>query len=104
MTTFLVTVLGRNLTSIQFCGILMHSSLAMTTEGVSPGLAAIKFWTRSKFKGCNALRKTIYPAQVEADHRSACHVTAPGDRQVGLVCPAVEDRNIPQVTHIWMQG
>ncbi|UWU72962.1 hypothetical protein [Bradyrhizobium sp. NC92] len=33
------------------CGILMHSSLAMTTEGLPLGLAAIKFWTRKKFKG-----------------------------------------------------
>ncbi len=31
------------------CGILMHSSLAVTTEGLPLGLAAIKFWTRKKF-------------------------------------------------------
>jgi hypothetical protein len=29
----------------------MHSSLAVTIEGVPPGLAAVKFWTRKKFKG-----------------------------------------------------
>lgn len=39
------------------CGILMHSSLAVTTQGVPLGLAAIKFWTRKKFKGCDALSK-----------------------------------------------
>src|SRR5882762_8401509 len=33
------------------CGILMHSSLAVTTEGLPLGLAAVKFWTRKKFKG-----------------------------------------------------
>ena len=33
------------------CGILMHSSLAVTTEGLPLGLAAIEFWTRSEFKG-----------------------------------------------------
>lgn len=33
------------------CGILMRSSLAVTSEGVPLGLAAIKFWTREKFKG-----------------------------------------------------
>ncbi|UAW64716.1 hypothetical protein KMZ15_03345 [Mycoavidus sp. HKI] len=33
------------------CGILMHSSLVVTTQGVPLGLAAIKFWTRKKFKG-----------------------------------------------------
>ncbi|MEJ0050549.1 MAG: hypothetical protein WDN02_04930 [Methylovirgula sp.] len=33
------------------CGVLMHSSLAVTTEGLPFGLTAIKFWTRKKFKG-----------------------------------------------------
>lgn len=39
------------------CGILMHSSLAVTTEGLPLGLAAIKFWTRKKFTGRYALNK-----------------------------------------------
>jgi hypothetical protein len=38
------------------CGILMHSSLLVTTDGVPLGLAAIKFWTRKKFKGTNSLQ------------------------------------------------
>ena len=38
------------------CGILMHSSLAVTTAGLPLGLAAIKLWTRKKFKGTNALQ------------------------------------------------
>lgn len=38
------------------CGILMHSSLAVTPEGLPLGLAAIKLWTRKKFKGTNALQ------------------------------------------------
>jgi len=33
----------------------MHSSLAVTTAGLPLGLAAIKLWTRKKFKGTNAL-------------------------------------------------
>lgn len=37
------------------CGILMHASLAVTIEGLPLGLAAIKLWTRKKFKGTNAL-------------------------------------------------
>ena len=41
------------------CGILMHSSLAVTTEGLPLGLMAIKFWSRKKFKGTNALKKGI---------------------------------------------
>ncbi len=38
------------------CGILMHSSLAVTTDGLPLGLAGIKMWTRKKFKGTNALK------------------------------------------------
>lgn len=42
------------------CGILMHSSLVVTTDGLPLGLAAIKLWTREKFKGTNALKgKTV---------------------------------------------
>src|ERR1700741_1739963 len=32
------------------CGILMHSSLAVTTEGLPLGLVAVKYWTRRKFQ------------------------------------------------------
>jgi hypothetical protein len=38
------------------CGILMHSSLVVTTDGLPLGLAGIKLWTRKKFKGTNALQ------------------------------------------------
>lgn len=45
------------------CGILMHSSLAVTIEGAPLGLAAVKFWIRKKFKGTAALkRRSIRPA------------------------------------------
>lgn len=40
-------------------GLLMHSSLAITPDGLQLGLAAIKFWTRKQFKGCNALKRKI---------------------------------------------
>src|SRR6516165_2235361 len=43
------------------CGILMHSSLALTADGVPVGLAAVKVWTRQKFKGTAALKKKINP-------------------------------------------
>ena len=46
------------------CGILMHSSLVVTADGLPLGLAAIKFWTRSKFKGTNALKRKINPTRV----------------------------------------
>jgi len=46
------------------CGMLMHSSLVLTTAGLPLGLAAIKSWTRKKFKGTDALKKKINPTRV----------------------------------------
>jgi transposase-like protein/DDE family transposase len=42
------------------CGMHMHSSLAVTTEGLPLGIAAVKFWTRKKFKGTNALKRKVH--------------------------------------------
>jgi len=53
------------------CGILMHSSLAVTAEGLPLGLAAIKFWTRSKFKGTNALKRKINPTRVPIEAKES---------------------------------
>lgn len=52
-------------------GILMHSSLAVTTEGLPLGLAAIKFWTRDEFKGCNALKRKINPTRVPIEAKES---------------------------------
>jgi hypothetical protein len=53
------------------CGILMHSSLAATTEGLPLGLAAVKFWTRKKFKGTAALKKKINPTRVPIEKKES---------------------------------
>src|SRR5215469_9286543 len=53
------------------CGILMHSSLAVTIEGLPLGLAAVKFWTRDEFKGCNALKKRINPTRVPIEEKES---------------------------------
>ena len=53
------------------CGIRMHSSLAVTTEGLPLGLAAIKFWTRNKFKGANALKKNVNPTRVPIEAKES---------------------------------
>ncbi|MFP3614429.1 IS4 family transposase [Paraburkholderia sp. SIMBA_050] len=47
---------GRDKASSQ-CGILMHSSLAVTPQGLPLGLAAIKFWSRKEFKD-TAIRRS----------------------------------------------
>lgn len=53
------------------CGILMHSSLAVTTEGLPLGLAAVKFWTRKKFRGTAALKKKINPTRVPIEKKES---------------------------------
>src|SRR6059058_4454507 len=53
------------------CGILMHSSLAVTIEGVPLGLAAVKFWTRKKFKGTAALKKKINPTRIPIEKKES---------------------------------
>ena len=53
------------------CGILMHSSLVTTSAGVPLGLAAVKFWTRQKFKGSNALKRKINPTRVPIEDKES---------------------------------
>lgn len=45
-------------------GVLMHSSLAVTTDGLALGLTVIKFWSRRQFKGCHALKRKVNPTRV----------------------------------------
>ncbi|EMM77345.1 hypothetical protein LEP1GSC040_1668 [Leptospira santarosai str. 2000030832] len=52
-------------------GILMHSSLAITTDGLPLGLTSIKFWNRKKFKGCNALKKKINPTRIPIEEKES---------------------------------
>jgi hypothetical protein len=53
------------------CGILMHSSLAITLEGLPLGLAAVKFWTRKKFKGTAALKRKVNPTRVPIEKKES---------------------------------
>jgi hypothetical protein len=53
------------------CGILMHSSLVVTTDGVPLGLGAIKFWTRKRFKGTDALKRKINPTRVPIETKES---------------------------------
>ena len=53
------------------CGLLMHSSLAATTDGLPLGMAAARFWTRKKFKGTNALRRKVNPTRVPIEGKES---------------------------------
>ena len=51
---------------LTLCGVLMHSSLAVTLTGTPLGLTAVKFWTRTKFKG-NARAQAPHQSHARAD-------------------------------------
>jgi hypothetical protein len=53
------------------CGLLMHSSLAVTTRGLPLGLTAVKFWTRKKFKGTKALKRKVNPTRVPIEQKES---------------------------------
>jgi len=53
------------------CGLLMHGSLAITPEGLPLGLCAVKFWTRSKFKSTNALKRQINPTRMPIEEKES---------------------------------
>lgn len=53
------------------CGLLMHSSFVVTTEGLPLGLAAAQFWTRKEFKGTNALKRHINPTRVPIEEKES---------------------------------
>lgn len=52
-------------------GILMHSSLVVTSQGLPLGLAAIKFWTRKKFKGGRALKNKINATRIPIEKKES---------------------------------
>lgn len=63
-------ITGKNI-KYTVCGILMHSSLVLTTEGLPLGLASVKFWTRKKFKGCDELKRHINPTRIPIEEKES---------------------------------
>ena len=53
------------------CGLLMHSSLAVTTVGLPLGMAAVRFWSRKKFKGTAALKRKVNPTRVPIEGKES---------------------------------
>jgi len=51
------------------CGLLMHSSMVLSPEGLPVGLGAVKFCIRKKFKGTNALKKSINPTRMPIEQK-----------------------------------
>ena len=53
------------------CGLLMHSSLALTPQGKPLGLTAVKFWTRKRFKGTNALKRKVNLTRIPIEQKES---------------------------------
>lgn len=63
-------VKGRHVTHT-VCGVLMHSGLVLTTDGLPLGLAAVKFWARREFKGTNARKRRVNPTRVPIEEKES---------------------------------
>src|SRR2546421_140831 len=85
------------------CGILMHSSLVVTREGLPLGISAAKFWTRKEFKGTNALKKKINPTRVPIEEKESVRwldnikqtTTLLGDPELQLTVIYAQERETP---------
>ncbi|REJ65903.1 MAG: IS4 family transposase [Planctomycetota bacterium] len=53
------------------CGLLMHSSLAITPRGKPLGLTAVKFWTRKRFKGLNKLKHRVNTTRIPIEQKES---------------------------------
>jgi hypothetical protein len=53
------------------CGILMHSSLAVTTSGLPLGLTAIKFWSRKEFKDTTRKKRKVNFTRVPIEKKES---------------------------------
>jgi hypothetical protein len=52
-------------------GILLHSSLVITTCDLPLGIAAVKLWTRKEFKGWNALKRKVNPTIIPIEEKES---------------------------------
>ena len=66
-----LTLLKTRHATVTLCGVLMHSSLVLTPQGVPLGLAAVKFWTRDRFKGTNALKRKVNPTRIPIEQKES---------------------------------
>lgn len=53
------------------CGILMHSSLVLTPEGLPLGFSAKKFWSRDKFKDVKALHRKMNATRIPIEEKES---------------------------------
>lgn len=67
---YLSYVKGRHATHTA-CGVLLHSSLVVTTDGLPLGLAAVRFWSRRAFQGTNARNERVNATRVPIEEKES---------------------------------
>ena len=53
------------------CGVLMHASLAVTSEGLPLGLTSARFWTRNVFKNTAQLKRQVNSTRIPVDEKES---------------------------------
>ncbi len=53
------------------CGILMHASLAVTSEGLPLGLTSTRYWSRKVFKNTNQMKRKINQTRLPIEKKES---------------------------------
>src|SRR3712207_5631437 len=53
------------------CGLLLHTSLAVTEKGVPLGVTAATVWTRAKVRGTAALKRKVNPTRAPIERKES---------------------------------
>lgn len=53
------------------CGVLMHASLAVTSEGLPLGLTSARYWSRKVFKNTRQMKRLINPTRVPIEEKES---------------------------------
>lgn len=53
------------------CGILMHASLAVTSEGLPLGLTSTRYWSRKVFKNTNQMKRKINQTRLPIEEKES---------------------------------
>lgn len=69
--THVITTRKDRPSSFTVCGLLMHSSLALTPQGKPLGLTAVKFWNRKKFKRLNRLQHHVNTTRIPIQQKES---------------------------------
>ena len=75
------------------CGILIHSSLAITVEVTPLGLCASRFWTRASFKGTDSLKRSVNPTRIPIEKKESIRWVE--NLRLSIAQLAVAERCVP---------